>query len=130
VIFARGAPGTTRKQHIVCLCVYPLLVRTCRFKTFILLPKREAGSRGSLVSMVTELRAVRPGFDSRQGFFFLASTSRPALGDYPACYEMETGGLFPRDEADRFLQLARRFRMCGVIPPLPTLFMAWCLIKQ
>jgi hypothetical protein len=38
-------------------------------------------SLGSSVSIVTRLRAERPGFDSRQGqgLFFFATASRPVL---------------------------------------------------
>jgi hypothetical protein len=47
-------------------------------------------SRGSSVSVVTTLRAGRPGFDSQQGIFLFA---------HPASYPMGTRGPFPGGKA-------------------------------
>jgi hypothetical protein len=80
-------------------------------------------SRGSSVSIVTMLRAGRPGFDFRRGqwrdFFLFATASRPALGK-------ATGR-----EVGHWSPLVPRLRMRGAIPPLPKyVFMAWYLVKH
>jgi hypothetical protein len=47
-----------------------------------------------------ELRAGRPGFDSRQCKIFLFSTaSRPTLGAHPASHSVGTGGSFVEGKA-------------------------------
>jgi hypothetical protein len=56
-------------------------------------------NRGIAVSVVTRLRAGRPGLDSRQGqvfFFFFATASRLALG--PSHPPIQ-GGSFPGGKA-------------------------------
>jgi hypothetical protein len=56
-----------------------------------------AQSGGSSVSVVTELRAGQPGFDSRQGqgFFFLRHHDQTDFGAHPASCQRGTGGSSP-----------------------------------
>jgi hypothetical protein len=56
----------------------------------------EMTSRGSLVNIVTMLRDVRPGFDSRQGHRFLSLRHRVQTGSvaHPVSCQMGTWGSF------------------------------------
>jgi hypothetical protein len=64
----------------------------------------EMGSRGSSVSIVSDLRIGRPGFDPRQGqrIFLLAPASRLALGPTQPPVQWVPGGKArPRRDADQ-----------------------------
>jgi hypothetical protein len=83
-------------------------------------------TRGGTINTVIELRAGRPGFDSRQGqwFFFFATVSRPSLGPTQPSVKWVLGafsaggGVLKRPGRDHF-HLVPRLRMRGAIPPLP-----------
>jgi len=55
------------------------------------------GRRGSSISILTELRAGRPGFYSEHGqeFIFLHHRVQTSTGVHPASYPMGTVGSFP-----------------------------------
>jgi hypothetical protein len=92
----------------------------------------------SSVSIVTRLWDGRPGFDfwQGQGFFLLATTSRPALGPTNPPIQWVPGALSP--------EVKRPGREGHHLPPSsvevknawsytsspPYVFMAWCLVKQ
>jgi hypothetical protein len=48
-------------------------------------------SFGSSVSIVTRIRAGRPGFDSRQGMFFCLPPRPAGYGAHPVSYPVGTG---------------------------------------
>jgi hypothetical protein len=60
-------------------------------------------NRGMSVSKMTELRAGRPGFDSREeqvrNFLSLRHLVQIASGAHLPSYPMDTGGSFPRGKA-------------------------------
>jgi hypothetical protein len=71
------------------------------------------------------------------GNFSLDHHDQTGSGAHPASYQMGIRGSFPRGKAAQDvklttqLQLVRRSRMRGAIPPLPQdVFMAWCLVKH
>jgi len=57
------------------------------------------GSRGSSFSLLTRIRAERPGFDSRRGwgtdFFFFVTVSRPTLRPNQPPIQRAQGALSP-----------------------------------
>jgi hypothetical protein len=83
----------------------------------------KCSSRGGSVSIVIDLRAGGPVFDSWQGqeFCLFATASRPALGStHPPMGTGEEGEKRPGREVDHSpFHLAPRLRKRGAISPLP-----------
>jgi len=85
-------------------------------------------SRGSSVSIVTRLRAGRPGFSSPKGqwrYLFFATASGPALGPTQPRFQW-TGGYFPGNKAVRARADVKNGWNYSSTPPY--LFMTWCLV--
>jgi hypothetical protein len=96
------------------------------------------GSRGSSVNTVTNLRAGRPGFDSRhkRGPFLFATASRPVLGPTQPLIQCVPGALSPGvkrtgREADHSPPSSAEIKNAwSYISPPPHVFMAWHLVKH
>jgi hypothetical protein len=121
-------------------CVTTLLAMR-RLALHLLQHSTNDTSRGSSVSIMTVLRARRPGFCSRQGqgkvFISLHHCVRICCEAHPASYSMgTTGALFPgvyrpKREADHSPSSraeVKNARSCNITPP-PYMVLAWYLIK-
>jgi hypothetical protein len=74
--------------------------------------------------------AGRPGFDSLQGQeFSLVHSIQTGSGVHPASYPgaLSPGVERPGSEADHSPPSSAEVKKGGAIPPLPHVFMAWCL---
>jgi hypothetical protein len=134
----------TEKIHINPRCIWHVAVGTLTRSSRV---KQRSGtvcllwttqySLGSSVSIVTKLLAGLLGFDCRRGhgYLFFATASRPDREPTQASYSKCMESSFPvvkRPErglvAD--LHLALRLRMIGAIPRLPSVCVAWRLVKH
>jgi hypothetical protein len=93
-------------------------------------------SQGCSVSIVTRLRAGRPGFDSRQGMerlFLFATASIPAMRPSQPPIEWVPGAFYPGVkrpwcEADHSLSYSTKFKNAWSYTSSPKyVSMAWCL---
>jgi hypothetical protein len=93
--------------------------------------------QGSSVSIVTELRAGRPGFDSLnwQGRDFFIAPYQTGSGARPVSYPMGTGALSlvkrPGREADHSSASSAEVKNAlNYTSTLPYVFLAWYLVKH
>jgi hypothetical protein len=116
--------------HLVPMLIYVFMTR------YIILDT----SSGSSVSIVTRLRAGRPGFDSRQWKwreFSLRHRVQHCFRAHPTSYPMDTGGSFlgvkrPGHEDDHSPQHSAEVKNEWVELHLHPryVFTAWCLVKH
>jgi hypothetical protein len=92
VIFRNSMPGMRRFPSFEWCPRNFLLITSHFFVRFTCNPE-QCPVRSSSVSIVTELRAGRPGFDSRheQELFSLRHRVQTQSGAHPVSYQMGTG---------------------------------------
>jgi hypothetical protein len=125
--FCRHNPSCFFSTSVYCCCSSSCLFRYRlspeTFRYTLVYSRWLRQNRGSSVSIVTKLRAGRPGLASRQRwkvFFLFATAFRLALRTTQPPIQPEQGGpLSPGVKLTTHLHLLPRLRMRRAIPPLP-----------
>jgi hypothetical protein len=103
--------GSRRKSFIICTR-HQLLLR-------LLKQGQVSGeSRGSSVSIISRLRAKRPGFDSRLRNFFTSHRVQTGSGVHPALHNGYRRQIGWGAKVTAHLYLVSWLRIPGVIPPI------------